>query len=339
MRRILLTLGLSLAYTLNAACAAEIGASDDGEPPDETAFAVADDALTGSSPPFARNVHDIALIVDANRVARVSYTDTAGVRHHALAWGAINARTPSRDRAQVAFHRDYSGGSGSAWGAGYWRQMRNVCGRYTGPSLPLAVGACTAPDGSHWALQVWRRLLPNGGYAPRAGQSPYELWLSHWSGALPDFRVQMAWTRWPEHNSRMFLQLAYAGKGVYGFDSTSFGVPLDTYGRNVYVDVHDPPWGAGWFRFNSGLTHNPLGRTLDDGTPAIGGNMCMGMLALYGRTRPPEGDRYRATVRGPGVMPILRALVDAPGPYDAARQAELKAVERTFVPPGDSCYP
>ncbi len=44
--------------------------------------------------------HDAALIVNKYGVARVSYTDRAGVRHHVLVWGAVNAnrRRPSRRR-------------------------------------------------------------------------------------------------------------------------------------------------------------------------------------------------------------------------------------------------
>ena len=39
---------------------------------------------------------------------------------------------------------------------------------YTGPLLVGLVAACTAPDGSYWAVQSWQRLLPMRGIAPCA---------------------------------------------------------------------------------------------------------------------------------------------------------------------------
>ena len=40
----------------------------------------------------------------------------------------------------------------------------------------------------------------------------------------------------------LYGSFTYDGGGVFGFRSTRFGVPLDTFGRNVYVDT-----------FNSGV--------------------------------------------------------------------------------------
>ena len=44
--------------------------------------------------------------------------------------------------------------------------FRNACRPYTGPTIPWLVVACTAPDGSYWALQSWQRALPDLGLAP-----------------------------------------------------------------------------------------------------------------------------------------------------------------------------
>ena len=51
--------------------------------------------------------------------------------------------------------------------------------------------------------------------------------------------------------------------GVYGFSSTPRGNPLDSYGRNIYVDTFDSAYGKGWHRENSFLTHH-RGHTLGD---------------------------------------------------------------------------
>jgi hypothetical protein len=36
-------------------------------------------------------------------------------------------------------------------------------------------------------------------------------------------------------------------------------VPLDSFGRNIYVDTFSSPYGAGWKRDNRFLTHNAKG--------------------------------------------------------------------------------
>jgi hypothetical protein len=264
------------------------------------------------------------LKVNRFNLAVVSWTDSHGSRHHALAWGAVNARPPSRTTKQVRFKLDYSGGYGS-FGSGYWRHVRNYCTRYTGPPLTHLVYACDAPDGSHWALQTWRRELPDGGWPGNTRQESKELHLSHWRGQLPRLFVDRDWI-YSGRYDHLFGFLRYRTIPVYGFSATNTGNPQDTYGRNIYVDVHDPPWGRGWYRFNSGLTHRP------DGV------FCMGMYALYGRTHPAKGDAYRATVMGPGVTPIMSWTGAAPGPYNRALDLVKNAEQQSFTTRADTCY-
>ena len=45
-----------------------------------------------------------------------------------------------------------------------------TCPKYTGPALAWSVAACTAPDGSYWAVQEWQRQLPDYGVTPTAGR-------------------------------------------------------------------------------------------------------------------------------------------------------------------------
>ncbi len=288
------------------------------------------------------NDHSISLIVNSRAIARVTYTTAAGQVVHVLAWGAINARTPSKTVPQVRFSLNFAGGYGSPFGNGYWRIMKNYCRPYNGPALPNMIAGCLAPDGTYWALQTWMRLAQDGGYRNNA---PVELQLSHWSGALPKLTLYQNW----EHNTsidRVFGELSYGGSGVYGFSNTPTGNPTDSYGRNIYIDVHDVEWratgwdiGNGWYRFNSGLAHHPApGALLSNGQPAPGGGFCLGMWAMYGRTLPADGDAYRATALGPGVTPIVRAQVTAVSTYSAAKQQQLIALERTFTPSSDSCY-
>jgi hypothetical protein len=273
---------------------------------------------------IARSAAHPTLKVSPHGVAVVSWTDPHGRAHHALAWGAIGARWPNPDLAQVRFRIDYSGGFGS-FGTGYWKRVRNACTRYTGPPLSHLVFACDGRDGSYWALQTWRRMLRDGGWPTSSVRGAKELHLSHWRGAVPDLFVDTDWI----YNGRfdhVFGYLRWAGKPVYGFEATPGGNPLDGYGRNLYVDVHDPAWGAGWYRFNSGLLHRP------DGV------FCMGMYALYGRSAPAKGDAYRATVMGPGVTPIVDWQGSAPGPYNQSLDLQKNAEQRSFTNPGDTCW-
>ncbi|MBA3476475.1 MAG: hypothetical protein H0T10_06965, partial [Actinobacteria bacterium] len=124
----------------------------------------------------------LSLKVNASGEALVSYRKADGVRRDVLVWGAVNALAPDSQRPQVRFRFDYSGG----WrthGRGYARAFQHRCRPYDGPPLALLVAACTAPDGSYWAIQRWQRLLPMRGFDPfKPGHAAHELHLSHWSG-------------------------------------------------------------------------------------------------------------------------------------------------------------
>ena len=79
-----------------------------------------------------------------------------------------------------------------------WKTFGSKCGAYDGPPLAWKVAACTAPDGSYWALQAWQRMLPNYGVDPSADQAVWELRLSHWTGDLPVLTIgtDWAWHQW-----------------------------------------------------------------------------------------------------------------------------------------------
>ena len=103
---------------------------------------------------IGRNATNVRLQADAKAHALVSFR-SGGSARNVVAWGAVDAREPSRTQPQVAFSLTVGGTIGP-----------NVCGAYRGPPLAWRVAACTAPDGTHCALQAWQRTLPNYGAPP-----------------------------------------------------------------------------------------------------------------------------------------------------------------------------
>jgi hypothetical protein len=251
-----------------------------------------------------RNATDIHLATNRNGEALITYR-AGGQLKHVLAWGAVNAIPPTRSRPQVDFRLDYSGGYGK-YRRDYWKTFNNVCQPYDGPALAWSVTACRSTDGSYWALQAWQRGLPDYGLRPSSTQAAWELRLSHWTGELPLLVVH---TDWAYHRyDHLFGTLTYGGAPEFGFRSTSSGEPLDTFGRNIYVDTFDSAYGRGWKRENSFLTHTHTGA------------FCYGFFPHGGRLG--AGRAYRATVIGPGVTPDVMWQGRAPGAYDAAADAQ-----------------
>ena len=252
-----------------------------------------------------RNASNIQLKVSRNGQQALLLYRARGRQQHVLAWGAKNAIAPTTARKQVKFKLDYSGGWGT-YRKDVWKTFRNHCQKYDGPTIQWVKVACKAPDGSYWAVQKWQRQLPNFGLSGRHMHRVWELRLSHWSGELPEFVVKLNWTRWGLSRvyDHLYGYLRYQGKPVHGFRSTPAGVPLDTFGRNIYLDTFNSKYGKGWKRENSFLTHK--------GTGAF----CYGFYP-HGRHPVGKGERYRATVIGPGVTPDLFWQSDAPGPFDA----------------------
>jgi hypothetical protein len=278
------------------------------------AFAVLP-ATASASQLINRNATGVRLAVNRSGIALLTYR-TPSRLNHTLAWGATNARTPTRGMKQVRFKLDYSGG----WGSRHkdlWRGFSNACRPYEGPQLRYLVAACTAPDGSHWAVQQWRRRIPNFGLRPTPAQRAVELHLSHWSGDLPEFVVKVDWVY--KRFDHLYGWLTYKGKGVYGFKSAKYGSPLDTWGRNVMVDTHNSRYGRGWKRENGFLTHRGSGA------------FCYGFYH-HGNRPVGKGDMYRATVMGPGVTPILFWQGEAPGPYDPTLDAVANDEQSTLFP-------
>lgn len=258
----------------------------------------------GASEIIDRNASGVSLSVNSSGEALVSYR-AHGRTLHVRAWGAVDARYPNPSKPQVRFRKDYSGR--------YWTSFRNSCKPYAGPVLAFVVTACTAPDGSYWALQSWRRTLPNFDGRPRPGLGARELHLSHWSGPIA---VLEAWTDWVYGGRyhHLFGRLNYAGRPVHGFTATRAGSPTDNYGRNIYVDTFDSRYGKGWRRENAFLAHRPTGI------------FCYGFYRFTPRG-PGNGAKYRLSAIGPGVTPDVSITIAGLHDYNGSSGADV-AYER-----------
>jgi hypothetical protein len=281
------------------------------------AAALAATSTAGASQLIDRNATNVKLEVDSKGEAMITYT-AGGQLKHVLAWGAVNASPPTQSHPQVAFKLDYSGGYGKYHIKDYWQRMGGVCLPYDGPKLAYAVAACKAPDGSYWALQSWQRGLPDYGVGASAQQASFELRLSHWTGAIPVLSIttDKSYGKY----DHLFGTFTYGGLGVFGFKSTSSGEPLDTYGRNVYVDTFDSAYGTGWKRDNSFLTHGP------------GGSFCYGFYP-HGSHPAGNGTMYRATIEGPGAAPDVMWQGSAPTGITPAQQSADVAAELALHDP------
>ena len=255
----------------------------------------------GSEPFTDLNARFVSLKVDKAGQALVTYVRADGKVRHVLVWGAVDAGPPERGVPQAHFLYDYAGGWRKYRNGNYWKTFKNACTPYDGPALQLFVAGCKAPDGTYWTLQTWQRNLPHRGFEPWLPmQTAYDLRISHWSGELAQLEVHTDWAFGSAPD--LFGRLTYGGQPVYGFGTTRNGIPTDGYGRSLYIDTYDSPYGAGWKRETSIVFRNPSGvfcysfwPTRDVSLPGYPNNL-----------RPAgAGSRYRITVPGPGVTPDL----------------------------------
>jgi hypothetical protein len=286
-----------------------------------TVLAVVGSPATGSELVQDANVSMVSLKVNGKGEALISYRRSDGRPRNVLVWGAVNARPPSPDVPQVRFKWDYAGGWGKHRDGKYWARFKDSCRPYDGPPLAMLLVACKAPDGSYWAIQRWQRRLPLLGFDPWLPyHTNWELHVSHWTGPLPDLEVSPNWT----HDGRwqgVFGRYSYLGSPVYGFSANAKGVPKDKYGRNLYIDTLNSAYGPGWKRESGILTHKGTGTFCHSFVPTR-------PFAGYPsqEIRPPaSGERYRFTVGGPGVTPIIQMEIPGLQDRDRPRDAEFNA--------------
>ena len=271
-------------------------------------------ATASASEIIDRNASKVTLKVAPNGQALLSY-NARGKRWNVLAWGAVNAIQPTPTRKQVEFQLDYSGGYGT-YKRDVWKTLKNACRAYDGPTLQWFVAGCKAPDGSYWAVQSWQRMLPNYGLVATPKQSVWELRLSHWKGPVAELTVNLNWAYKKYHH--IFGQFTYLGNPVHGFKTTSTGVPLDTFGRNLYLDTFDSAYAKGWMRENSFVMHKGTGK------------FCYGFYR-HGARPEGHGTRYRATIIGPGVTPDIFWSSDALQTYDLDFDLQMHAMQKEFL--------
>jgi hypothetical protein len=279
----------------------------------------------GASEPLSDfNVRNPTLKVNAKGEALVEYTTTKRLRRHVLVWDGINAVTPpSTSVRQVRFAYDFAGGWGK-YRKQVWRTFRNSCRKYDGPPLPYLVAACKAPDGSYWALQRWQRRLPLLGFAPWLPiHRAWELHVSHWNTALPVLEAYVNWTHAFQWQG-VFGRLTYLEHPVYGFSSSREGNPRDRYSRNVYIDTFNSAYGRGWRRESGILTHRATGTFCH--SFIAGQKPFPGYPSAVPRPSG-RGERYRISVMGPGVTPVL--TWEGPGlpAYDGSNERH-QTIER-----------
>jgi hypothetical protein len=274
-----------------------------------------------SRPLYDANVEFLSLQANAKGEALVTYRRSDGRLRHVLVWGALNAREPTEGVTQVSFKFDYAGGWGKYRKGKYWKGFENRCRPYDGPDLPLLVAACKAPDGTYWTIQAWQRRLPNLGFDPWLPEhTNLELHVAHWSGDLPVLEVYPNWA-YDGAAQAIFGRLTYLGKPVHGFSTTVRGVPKDAYGRNLFIDTFNSSYGAGWKREAGILTHRGTGTFCHSFVPQR-------PFAWYPsqHVRPAApGERYRVTVSGPGVTPVLQVEVPGLTHSDRMRDDEFNA--------------
>ena len=109
---------------------------------------------------------------------------------------------------------------------------------------------------------------------------------------------------------------------MYGFRSTPQGNPLDTFGRNLYVDTFNSAYGQGWKRENSFLMHKGTGM------------FCYGFYS-HGSRPVGKGERYRATIIGPGVTPDVYWEGSPLGTYDKALDLQLHEEQKSLLRLGE----
>ena len=265
----------------------------------------------------------LAVAKDGQR-AVVTYRKHGRLRH-VLVLGAVDALPPQEDVPQVRFTIDWGGG----WGLYHqtvWKRFGNACHAYTGPPLAWLVRACTAPDGSYWALQAWQPYLPHRGYRPwRRDQTRREPHISH--GRADPARLEV-WPDWAFGGQAhgLFGRLTYRGVAVHGFHSSRSGSPLDGYGRALYIDTFDSAYGPGWRRETSILFRKPTGAFCYSFWPTHD-------ESLPGRPYRPAGTgkRYRITVIGPGVTPDVSVVVAGLHEYDPHSSADVDYERRMLA--------
>lgn len=252
------------------------------------------------------------LAVDASGVALVTYTTPDGRERRVLVEGEADASLPGtpQRRLRLAYRAERRAAA-----------HVDACRPYDGSPLVHLVAACTAPDGSHWALQRWQRVLPLRGVEPfRPEHLHAELRVSHWTGPLAQLEVYPNWT-YGGTLQGLFGRLTYRGVPLFGTRTPSAS-RRDEHARYVYIDTLDSAYGPGWRREAAKVTHVNNGGFCYSFAPIPPPPGYPGTMP----TVPGVGERHRVTVVGPGLTPDVQWEGAALGPFDPGADERLNRV-------------
>src|SRR5919197_2705810 len=157
---------------------------------------------------IARNATNVRLEVSADGNAALLSYRAHGRTWYVVARGAINAIPPTRGRRQVSFQLRRSTTRPPFEGG---------C-RHFHLLIPMLVTDCAA-GGSSWAVQSWKRALPNFGVKPSPFRAQPELHLSHWSGPVAVLTMRADWS-YGGGGEHVYGSLTYPGEPGYGFGAT-----------------------------------------------------------------------------------------------------------------------
>jgi hypothetical protein len=169
---------------------------------------------------IAGNASSASVSVNARGEATVTYVQQGRVRSAVVS-----------SRGQVRYNRRAAG--------------RDVSFPTSAVTLPMPIAIRQTRSGTFFALQAWRRL--------RGG--PVELRFSRWRGAPTLLTLGTVCCRWRSEIVRG--QATYHGRPIIGYRFSRAGVPLDEFGRNVYLDSLR---GGRWERMMGIVARRPAGR-------------------------------------------------------------------------------
>ena len=293
-------------------------------PRGRSSIALAVPAGAGASTLIDRNASGVTLQVDGSGPG-AAHLPRAAARRGTCSPGARSTRSLRRPAGVRSTSGSTTRAAGAARGRTCGRRSSTPAARTRGRALAWRVTACTARDGSHWALQSWQRMLPNYGLTPTAKQAVWELRLSHWSGELPVLTVNTNWAY--RRYDHLFGTFTYDGAPVHGFSLDGAGQPA-RHLRPQPLRGHAstrPTAAAG------------SARTASSCTRARATSVTASIRTAYGPAG--NGQRYRATIIGPGVTPDVMWQGTPLGAYDPELDRQLADVQRQVYASDRLCKP
>ena len=197
-----------------------------------------------SEPLQDANVAFVSLKVNAKGEALFTYRRSDGRLRHVLAWGRAQRRRAVAGTGAGEVRWDYAGGWGGT-GREVLEGFKNRCQAYDGPALALLVAACKAPNGTYWTVQAWQRRLPPS--VSTRGFPPDELGASRRASSRASSEAR---------GSSRTGHTTAAGRGCSaatrisasrssGSARTRRACRRTEYGRNLYIDTLNSPYGTG----------------------------------------------------------------------------------------------